>query len=114
MRKRYSDAEKKKILDYVETYNQKNGRGGQAAAVKKFGINVNSIRNWSGAASKPKKKKAPAKKQTRQVAARARSNGATPVKKSASNRVGVLNQMVKIQQEIESLNAEFQSLKAKL
>ena len=52
--KRYTKAEKAKILAFVES----EGRGGQSKAAKKFGVSPLTISNWrkskGGAPSKPK------------------------------------------------------------
>lgn len=40
--KRYTDAEKKEILDFIES----KGRGGQTAAVKKFKVTAATISSW--------------------------------------------------------------------
>ncbi len=60
---RYSDAQKKEIVDFVIAYNSTNGRGGQSEASKKFKVTPLTISAWiksSGkkAAAKPGKKKA--------------------------------------------------------
>jgi hypothetical protein len=61
---RYSDAQKKEVVDFALSYNAANGRGGQSKAAEKFGISQLSVASWlkgSGAkASKePKGAKAP-------------------------------------------------------
>jgi len=43
---RYSNREKKEVVDFVRQYDRKNGRGGKAAAKKKFGVGAASIRKW--------------------------------------------------------------------
>ena len=43
---RYSEAKKREVVNFVHQYNKKNGRGGQAAAFKKYRIAVLSISNW--------------------------------------------------------------------
>lgn len=43
---RYSAEDKKKILDYIKSYNAANGRGGQSAAVKKFKVAQLTIAGW--------------------------------------------------------------------
>lgn len=61
--KRYSDEEKKEVLDFITEYNAKNGRGGQTKAAEKYGVTQITIANWikSGGKSKvPKAPKAPA------------------------------------------------------
>ncbi len=44
--KRYTDAQKQEIVSYVTDFNAKNGRGGQASAVKKFGVTAITITTW--------------------------------------------------------------------
>ncbi len=97
-RKRYSTAQKQKIIGFVEDHNAKNGRGGQAAASKKFKVSVLSIGNWlkGGGASK---KKASVKK--------------TKVAGSGSV-TATLSRMTVIQEKIAALNAEFDALKKQL
>ena len=75
---RYTDAQKKEVVDFVIAYNSANGRGGQSAASKKFKVTPLTISGWikaSGSkAAKPAKKakvaKAPkaAKKATKKAA----------------------------------------------
>ncbi len=56
--KRYSEAERSEILSFIEKYNAENGRGGQTAAVKKFGTTTLSINSWSKKSGKKTKKAA--------------------------------------------------------
>ena len=44
--KRYSEAEREKILSHVEEVNRSRGRGGIASASKKFGVTALTISNW--------------------------------------------------------------------
>ncbi len=44
--KRYSDSLKKKVIAFVGQVNSEKGRGGVAAAAKKFGASPLSISNW--------------------------------------------------------------------
>ncbi len=59
---RYSDAQKKEVVDFVAQYNSSNGRGGQSAAAKKFKVTPLTISAWikslGGASKKVKKAKA--------------------------------------------------------
>jgi transposase-like protein len=65
---RYSDAQKKEVIDFVAEYNSAKGRGGQSAAAKKFKITPLTVAAWlkasgkkaKGSASKGKAAKAPA------------------------------------------------------
>lgn len=55
---RYSDAQKKEIVDFVSQYNTENGRGGQSAAANKYKVTPLTISGWLKAAGA----KAPGKK----------------------------------------------------
>lgn len=48
--KRYTPAEKQEVVDYVNQVNAQNGRGGQSAAAKKFGVSVLTVSAWLKAA----------------------------------------------------------------
>jgi transposase-like protein len=55
--KRYTAAEKQSVVDYVNQVNAEKGRGGQAAAAKKFGVSVLTVAAWlkaAGVAQAPK------------------------------------------------------------
>ena len=95
-RKRYTVAQKKKILNFVEDHNAKKGRGGQATASKKFKVSALSIGNWlkEGGASV---KKSFARKT-----------------KASGSVTATLDRMTAIQQKIAALNAEFDALKKQL
>jgi hypothetical protein len=43
---RYTDSQKKEILNFIEEYNAKNGRGGQSTAVKKYKVTPLTIGAW--------------------------------------------------------------------
>jgi hypothetical protein len=55
---RYTDAQKKEVVDFVSQYNSKNGRGGQSSASSKFKVTPLTISAWIKASGAP----APAKK----------------------------------------------------
>ncbi len=44
--KRYTEAERNKILNHVERVNKSRGRGGIASASNKFGVTALTISNW--------------------------------------------------------------------
>jgi len=97
---RYTDAKKAKILQFVQDHDQINGRGGQSAAVKKYGVSAITISNWGKkGAAKPKAKTGP-KTHT--------SSG------RATDTAGKLQRMLEIQKELEALRREFDTLKAAL
>jgi DNA-binding transcriptional regulator YdaS (Cro superfamily) len=59
---RYTDAQKKEVIDFAVAYNATNGRGGQSKAAAKFGISQLTVASWlkgSSSAKVPKATKAP-------------------------------------------------------
>jgi transposase-like protein len=56
--KRYTPAEKQAVVEYVSQFNAQNGRGGQAAASKKFSVSVLTVSAWLKAAAPTKAAKA--------------------------------------------------------
>ena len=83
---RYTDAQKKEIVDFVLQYNSENGRGGQSVAATKFKTTPLSIATWIKAAGKKTVKAAkPAK-----VAKAAKvSKAVKPAKKGKKGKMGV-------------------------
>ncbi len=53
---RYTSAEKLRILTFIEAHDAKKGRGGMAAAVRKFEIPQLTAYRWRAAALKANKK----------------------------------------------------------
>ncbi len=53
---RYTDAQKKEVVDFALSYNAANGRGGQSKAAEKFKISQITIASWlkAAGASAPK------------------------------------------------------------
>ena len=61
--KRYTEEQKTEILAFIEKFNAENGRGGQTAAVKKYGVTPLTLSAWSKkSGKKPKKAGKTAKK----------------------------------------------------
>ena len=50
---RYTDAQKKEVVDFVAQYNSANGRGGQSAAAAKFKVTPLTISAWIKALGAP-------------------------------------------------------------
>jgi hypothetical protein len=44
--RRYTEAEKAKVFEFIDEVNAKKKRGGQRHAAKKFGISLLTISNW--------------------------------------------------------------------
>ncbi|HEX7262034.1 MAG TPA: hypothetical protein VF258_09480, partial [Luteolibacter sp.] len=59
---RYTDTQKKEVVDFAVNYNTTHGRGGQSKAAEKFGISQITIASWLKAAGTPSKAAAKAPK----------------------------------------------------
>jgi DNA-binding transcriptional regulator YdaS (Cro superfamily) len=57
---RYTDAQKKEVIDFAVSYNAANGRGGQSKAAAKFGVSQLTVAGWLKSSGTPKAAKAPA------------------------------------------------------
>lgn len=112
--KRYTDAEKKEIIAFVEKVNAEKGRGGQSAAAKKFGISQLTISSWLKAGiggGSP-------------AAAPSAASSAAPAKGAAAARGGISsklstllalgNEIEKAERELTKMKAKFNSVKASL
>jgi len=60
--KRYSDAEKKRIVKFARDHDAANGRGGRSAAVRKFGVSALSLGTWMSGGADPKAPRGKARK----------------------------------------------------
>lgn len=108
--KRYSSAQKAKIIAFVEKVNAEKGRGGVAQASRKFGVSQLTIHAWIKKGGKPV---IPRKKPT--IARRKGARGRRPAGGD------VLDQLVAIRADIQALEnelsakqAQFEKLKRKL
>jgi len=111
MAKRYDQKTKDEVVAFIQKYNDENGRGGQSAATKKYKLNPITVRSWmekAGVATpgKSSKRKKRAGRKARATPAR---NASAPKSTSAA-----LKRMVKLQEQIEALQAEYDSLKSTL
>ena len=98
-------------MAFIEKYNDENGRGGQSAAAKKYKLNPITVRSWmekAGVAT-PSKSSKRKKRAGRKVSAAPSRNASAPKSPSAA-----LKRMVKLQEQIEALQAEYDSLKSTL
>ncbi|MEI6656714.1 MAG: hypothetical protein WCP45_18265, partial [Verrucomicrobiota bacterium] len=107
--KRYTDAEKKDVVDFVVAVNTSKGRGGLSAATQKFGISPLSISSWlkkSGVkAAKPLVSVKPAKP--------AKAAKVLPAKSglSATAIVALGSQIAKAEAELAKLKVMIRTLK---
>lgn len=119
MAKRYDQKTKDEVVAFIKEFNDENGRGGQAAAAKKYNLNPITIKSWlqKAGVKTPGKtgKKRKGGKKTRTVGAATASSGAATASRSASGSgAGTLERMIQIRNEISKLENEYESLKAKL
>ncbi|WAC18524.1 HAD-IB family phosphatase [Luteolibacter sp. SL250] len=105
--KRYTDEEKNDILGFVQKYNDDNGRGGQSAASKKYGISQLTIASWlkSGASSG-------AKRGRKGASVKGGKGGSFSSKLNALSALA--NQIDKAEADLAKLKAKFQALKSDL
>ncbi len=97
--KRYSSTERAKILTFVDKHNATNGRGGAAAASRKFDVSQLTIGNWLKAAGSPSPKR---KKHNIDV-------------DKALQRLGELHKlMASLESELDKLRKEYAELKMAL
>ena len=89
--KRYTSAEKAKVLNWVNDYNVNHGRGGVANASKEFGITQLTIHNW-----------------VRQGGAAMRSSSGSRV---APNHAGILRELADLLDEISKRETELTKLR---
>ncbi len=113
--KRYTQAEKNKVVAFVNQVNAEKGRGGVAAASREFGVTQLTIANWVKKGGAPAAQAAPA---GRKMAAKKASKKAG--RKASSGR-SALHELVALDDEIAALEAElaakkdrFEQLKAKI
>lgn len=93
--RRYSPEEKNKVVDFVKSFDKTHGRGGKAAAVKKFKLAPMTVGTWvKRYGDKPMQPKSKKKAD------------------APSGRLQCLRRMIDIQLEVRKLQEEFDSLKA--
>jgi len=112
MAKRYDQKTKDEVVAFISSFNDENGRGGQAAASKKYNLNPITIKSWlQKAGVKTPGKTGKKHKGTKKT----RAAGTVSVSRSApSSGAGALERMIQIRNEISKLEKEYDGLKAKL
>lgn len=100
--KRYSEAEKKEILDFIA----KQGRGGQTKAVEKYGVTAATIASWKKKAAGGAAPAAPPRKSTKVT-------GSTELE--AVEELGrILKDIAATEQQLDSLKKQYEKAKAKI
>ncbi|MGJ8723453.1 MAG: hypothetical protein ACSHYB_02760 [Roseibacillus sp.] len=102
--KRYTAEEKQEVIDYVISVDGDNGRGGVAAAARKFGITPLTITAWKKRAGGT----APAS------AAKGAKRGATAQSRVLHRLAEILDHVATKEAEIDALNKEYAKLKKKV
>jgi len=95
--KRYTDAQKKEILDFIEA----KGRGGQTLAVKKFKVTAATIGSWK-------------KKTGGNSASPAATRGSSKELKALQELAGILAEVEKTEAHLGKLQKKYSKAKAKL
>ena len=95
--KRYTDAQKKEILDFIEA----KGRGGQTAAVKKYKVTAATIGSW--------KKKAGGGSSSSSIA-----RGSSKELKALKELASLLADIEKTEAHLANLQQKYKKAKAKL
>ncbi|MCG8600706.1 MAG: hypothetical protein MI807_11230 [Verrucomicrobiales bacterium] len=103
MAKRYDNKTKLKVVSFIRDYNTRNGRGGQSAAAKKFNINPITLRKWLEQSGELKTART---ERRRKLHSRKR---AIP-----GSNIGILKRMAAIQDQLATLQAEYDQLKLML
>lgn len=101
--KRYSSEEKQEIIDFVISYNAENGRGGQSAAVKKYGLSALTIGSWLKKGGSAGKSSAA----TQLIIAEA-------LNKKVADLIGLVDEIRTAEMELEKLRARYKSLSANI
>ncbi|MBU6171137.1 MAG: hypothetical protein KGQ87_06565 [Verrucomicrobia bacterium] len=105
---RYTPEQKKEIVEFVQQYNEANGRGGQSAAVSKFKVTPITIGAWLKAAGVSKKKGKPAKAAKAAKPAKAKKKAAKKAKggaKKGTKGVGKRYSAAEKQEVIDFVNS---------
>ncbi len=105
----YSDSQKRSVVKYVNDYNVKNGRGGQAAAARKYGVGSLSIAKWlkDGELNE----KGPVKKKVTRVRSRVPAVPVVPAKGKKKNDAAVaIERVTEIRNRMKVLKAEVSGL----
>lgn len=115
--KRYTSAEKTNILNYIDEVNAKKGRGGAAAASRKFKISQITLSHWvkkAGKTTAVKKTsvKAPAKSvakgAVKSVAKKGRPQ--TAKKTQSTGFAGKLRRLADVHEQISKVEAQLSAL----
>jgi transposase-like protein len=97
--KRYTAEEKSKIISFVESHNAANGRGGQSAAAKKFGVSQLTVAGWLKGAG---------------GTGRGKSGGKGSMQNKLATLLTLGQDIAKLDKELTAKRAKFEAIKASL
>ncbi|MEO1858186.1 MAG: hypothetical protein ABGY95_12595 [Rubritalea sp.] len=97
--KRYSNTEKAEILTFVDKHNAERGRGGAAAASRKYKVSQLTIGNWLKEAGSPSP---------------SRKTKTGDISKVLKRLGDIHKKMAKVEEELSTLRKEYAFLKAQL
>ncbi|MFC7337115.1 hypothetical protein ACFQY0_07995 [Haloferula chungangensis] len=103
--RRYTQAEKAEILEYVDKVNAEKGRGGQSAASKKYKISPLTISSWirSGIGGASGLSITPSSPSI-----------AGPIGKKLAKLQALHDQIMRAEKELSKMKAQFNALKSSL
>lgn len=104
--KRYTAEEKQEVLDYVASVDTDKGRGGVAAAARKFGITPLTVTAW--------KKRASGEVSGPSTASKKATRGATTQSRMLHRLAEILDDIETKKSQIEELEKEYGKLKKKI
>lgn len=120
---RYTDEQKKEVIDFALAYNAANGRGGQSRASAKFNVSPLTVVTWlkaAGAPAKVRKVRGPGKKNKATAAPKAAAtkvagtSNPSNMSSKLSSLLSLSNQIARSENELAQLKAKFASIKASL
>jgi Brinker DNA-binding domain len=117
---RYDATKKQEVIDFVSDYNQKNGRGGQSAAARKFGITILTVSSWLKGSGKKvaKAPKAPKAPKAGKAPKAAKAPKEAKVSGGLTNKVKALldlgDRIRKSEVELQKLQSQYSSLSASI
>lgn len=114
MAKRYDQKTKDEVVSFIKEYNDENGRGGQAAAAKKWDLNPITVKSWMEKAGVKSPGKTARKKKGKSGRKPGRPAGSSVTRRApvtGDSVSGTLKKMMQLQEKIEVLQAEYNALK---
>ena len=112
--KRYTTAEKQEVLDYVASVDSDKGRGGVAAAARKFGITPLTVTAWKKRFGTDASS-APARASNKETSASVSAARGATSQSRALHRLGeILDSIAAHKAKIETLEKEYAKLKKKV